>query len=250
VGDFDQGPPEGYITWAEFKENQRLIADNANGLSSLGRGSVRQGGALLPGLFRCGRCGRKLQVSYGGSKTFSQRYACRGAFSERAEMSCISFGGMRVDRAIAREVLDRGQPFGIEAALAAIDNLGREKLDKIKQLENAIEQSRFEAARARRQYDAVNLENRLVAADLERRWNQKLEALHALEEQLGQIHAEPAPSFQEADRARLLALGDDLSRAWGSPGVTVETREKIVRLLISEIVVEVFDDKVALVIHW
>jgi len=54
-----------------------------------------------------------------------------------------------------------------------------------------------------------------------------------LEEQLGQIHAEPAPSFQEADRARLLALGDDLSRAWGSPGVTVETRKKIVRLLIS-----------------
>ena len=224
---------EGYITWAEFEGNQRLIADNANGLSYLGRGSVRQGGALLPGLFRCARCGRKLQVSYGGSKTFSQRYACRGAFSERAEMSCISFGGMRVDRAVAREVLDRVQPFGIEAALAAIENLGREKLDNIKQRENAIEQSRFEAARARRQYDAVGPENRLVAADLERRWNQKLEALRALEEQLGQIHAEPAPSFQEADRARLLALGDDLSRAWGSPGVTVETRKKIVRLLIS-----------------
>jgi excisionase family DNA binding protein len=241
---------EGYITWAEFERNQRLIADNANGLSYLGRGSVRRGGALLPGLFRCARCGRKLQVSYGGSKTFSQRYACRGAFSERAEMSCISFGGMRVDRAVAREVLDRVQPFGIEAALAAMGNLGREKLDKVKQLENAIEQARFEAARARRQYDAVDPENRLVAADLERRWNQKLEALHALEEQLGQIHAEPAPSLQEADRARLLALGDDLSRAWSSPGVTIETRKKIVRLLISEIVVDVLDDKIALVIHW
>jgi excisionase family DNA binding protein len=241
---------EGYITWAEFERNQRLIADNANGLSYLGRGSVRQGGALLPGLFRCARCGRKLQVSYGGIKTFSQRYACRGAFSERAEMSCISFGGMRVDRAVAREVLDRVQPFGIEAALAAIENLGREKLDKVKQLENAIEQARFEAARARRQYDAVDPENRLVVADLERRWNQKLEALHALEEQLGQIHAEPVPSLQEADRARLLALGDDLPRAWSSPGVTIETRKKIVRLLISEIVVDVLDDRIALVIHW
>jgi hypothetical protein len=162
---------EGYITWAEFERNQRLIADNANGLSYLGRGSVRRGGALLPGLFRCARCGRKLQVSYGGIKTFSQRYACRGAFSERAEMSCISFGGMRVDRAVACEVLERVQPFGIEAALAAMENLGREQLDKVKQLENAIEQARFEAARARRQYDAVDPENRLVAADLERRWN-------------------------------------------------------------------------------
>jgi excisionase family DNA binding protein len=241
---------EGYITWAEFERNQRLIADNANGMSYLGRGSVRRGGALLPGLFRCARCGRKLQVSYGGSKTFSQRYACRGAFSERAEMSCISFGGMRVDRAVAREVLDRVQPFGIEAALAAMESLGRERLDKLKQLENAVEQACFEAARARRQYDAVDPENRLVAADLERRWNEKLEALHALEEQLSQIQAEPAPSIQDADRVRLLALGDDLSRAWNSPGVAIETRKKIVRLLISEIIVDVLADKIALIIHW
>jgi hypothetical protein len=233
----------------EFERNHRLIADNANGLSYLGRGSVRRGGALLPGLFRCARCGRKLQVSYGG-KTSSQRYACRGAFSARAELSCISFGGMRVDRAIAREVLDRVQPFGIDAALAAMENLGREKLDKVKQLENAIEQARFEVARACRQYDAVDPENRLVAADLERRWNQRLEALHALEEQLGQIPAEPAPTLQVTDRAQLLALGDDLSRAWSSPSVTIETRKKIVRLLISEIVVDVLDDQIALVIHW
>src|SRR5580692_6047443 len=130
---------EGYISWEEYERNQRLIGDNANGKSYLGRGSVRRGGALLPGLFRCARCGRKLQVSYGGSKTFSQRYACRGAFSERAEMSCISFGGMRVDRTVAREVLDRVQPFGVQAALAAMESLGRERLDKLKQLENAIE---------------------------------------------------------------------------------------------------------------
>jgi hypothetical protein len=74
------------------------------------------------------------------------------------------------------------------------------EVDKLKQLENAVEQACFEAARARRQYDAVDPENRLVAADLERRWNEKLEALHALEEQLSQIQAEPAPSIQDADR--------------------------------------------------
>src|SRR5712671_389421 len=241
---------EGYIGWEEFERNQHLIADNANGKSYLGRGSIRRGEALLPGLFRCARCGRKLQVSYGGRVTYSQRYACRGAFSERAEMTCISFGGMRVDRAVAREVLDRVQPFGIEAALAAMESLGRERLDKLKQLENAVEQACFEAARARRQYDAVDPENRLVAADLERRWNEKLEALRAAEEQLSQIHAEPAPSIQAADRVRLLALADDRSRAWSRPGVTIETRKKIVRLLISEIIVDVLADKIALIIHW
>jgi excisionase family DNA binding protein len=241
---------EDYLSWAEFERNQRLIADNANGKSYLGRGSIRRGEALLPGLFRCARCGRKLQVSYGGRGTYSQRYACRGAFSERAEMSCISFGGMRVDRAIAREVLDRVQPLGIEAALAAVKSFGQEQSDKRRQLENALEQARYEAARAHRQYDAVDPGNRLVASDLERRWNEKLLGARTIEDQLAQLNAEPPAALSGLDRERLLALGADLSGAWDSPGVTVETRKKIVRLLISEIVVDVVDDTINLIIHW
>ena len=121
----------------------------------MGRGSVRRGDALLPGLLRCARCGRRLQVSYGGSGSLrSLRYACRGAFSERAESNCISFGGMRVDRAVAQEVIDRVQPLGVEAALAAMTSLEEEQSDKRRQLENALEQVRFEASRAHRQYDA------------------------------------------------------------------------------------------------
>ena len=102
-------------------------------------------------------------------------------------MSCISFGGMRVDRAIAREVLDRVQPLGIEAALAAVKSFGQEQSDKRRQLENALEQARYEAARAHRQYDAVDPGNRLVASDLERRWNEKLLGTRALEDQLAQL---------------------------------------------------------------
>src|SRR5580658_2211984 len=178
---------DGYISWSEFEMNQRLIADNANGKSYLGRGSIRQGGALLTGLCRCARCGRKLQVSYGGTKTFSQRYACRGASSARAELSCISFGGMRIDRAVAREILDRVQPLGIEAALSAMKNMEEEQSERRRQLANAIEQARYEAARGYRQYDVADPENRLVAADLERRWNERLVALRALEEELAQL---------------------------------------------------------------
>jgi DNA invertase Pin-like site-specific DNA recombinase len=242
---------EGYIGWDEFERNQRLIADNANGKSYLGRGSVRRGDALLPGLFRCGRCGRRLQVSYGGSGSLrSQRYACRGAFSERAERSCITFGGMRVDRAVAREVINRVQPLGVEAALAAVKSFGQEQSDKRRQLGNALEQARFEAGRVHRQYDAVDPENRLVASDLERRWNERLLAVRALEDQLAQFAIAPMPSLDEIDRERLLALGRDLSHAWDNSGVTIETRKKIVRLLISEIVVDVIDDTVRLTIHW
>jgi DNA invertase Pin-like site-specific DNA recombinase len=241
---------EGYITWEEFVRNQNLIADNANGKSYLGRGSVRRGEALLSGLFRCARCGRKLQVYYGGRVTFSQRYACRGAFNVRAEMSCISFGGMRVDRTVAQEVLERVQPLGVEAALMAMKNLDQKQSNKQRQLENALEQARFEAARAHRQYDAADPENRLVAADLERRWNERLVAVRTLEEELARLSSDPKQAISSADRERLLMLGEDLELAWNNPSVTNETRKKIIRLLISEIVVDIGADTISLIIHW
>ena len=129
-------------------------------------------------------------------------------------------------------------------------SFGQEQSDKRRQLENALEQARFEAARAHRQYDAVDPENRLVASDLERRWNERLLAVRNLEDQLAQLATAPTPLLGEADREHLLALGRDLSHAWDSLGVTVETRKKIVRLLISEIVVDVIGSAVILIIHW
>src|SRR5205085_7833862 len=105
--------------------------------------------------------------------------------------------------------------------------------------------------RARRQYDAVDPDNRLVAGELERRWNEKLVQLHALELQLDNLNqTEQAPALSAADRARLMTLGKDLAKAWNSPGVSVETHKKIIRLLIKEIIVEVVGDTLALVIHW
>jgi hypothetical protein len=167
-----------------------------------------------------------------------------------AASSCISFGGIRIDRAVAQEVLDRLQPLGIEAALAVMNAHGEEQLEKRRQLGNALEQARFEATRAHRQYDQVDPDNRLVASELERRWNERLASVHALEEQLTQHDTGPAIALGLEDRERLLALGRDLSRAWDSAAAGVETRKKIVRLLIVEIIVDVMSDKLELVIHW
>ena len=241
----------GYITWAEFERNQHLIADNANGKSYMGRGSIRRGEALLPGLFRCARCGRRLHIQYTGKGGNTQRYVCRGAFSAKAVDNCIGFGGMRIDRTVAQEVLDRLQPLGIEAALAAMEAHNERQSDKRQQIENAIQQAQYEAARARRQYDAVDPDNRLVAGELERRWNEKLVQLRDLEIQLDNLsQTEQTPALSAEDRARLMTLGKDLAKAWNSPGVSVETRKKIIRLLIKEIIVDVVDDTLALVIHW
>jgi excisionase family DNA binding protein len=241
---------EGYITWTEFERNQHVIADNANGKSFMGRGSIRRGEALLPGLFRCARCGRRLHIQYTGKHGNTQRYVCRGTFGAQARDNCIGFGGMRVDRAVAREVLDRLQPLGIEAALASMEMQNQNQCDKRQQIENAIRQAQYEAALARRQYDAVDPDNRLVAGELERRWNDKLVHLRDLENQLRSFITPCTPALTAEDRARLMVLGSDLAKAWDSPGVTVETRKKIIRLLIKEIVVDIVDDALSLTIHW
>src|SRR4029077_11174773 len=116
-------------------------------------------------------------------------------------------------RTVAQEVLDRLQPLGIEAALAAMQTHNERHSDKRQQIENAIQQAQYEAARARRQYDAVDPDNRLVAGELERRWNEKLVQLRDLEIQRESLdQAKPAPTLVAEDRARLMSLGNDLAK--------------------------------------
>ena len=237
---------EGYISWAEFERNQQLITDNANSKRFMSKGAVRRGEALLPGLLRCARCGKKLRVRYGQT----HRYECVGAFNQLAAARCITFGGMRVDRVLAKEVLTRLQPLGVEAALAAVETCKQQQAEKKGQLELALEQARYEAARARRQYDAADPENRLVAGELERRWNERLLEVRDLELAVEQLGADEAQALTESDREKLMALGRDLAEAWDRPGVTPETRKKIMRTVISEIIVDVVDDSLELIIHW
>jgi len=225
---------EGYIGWAEFERNQCLISDNANGKSFMSRGSIRRGEALLAGLLRCGHCGRKLHVAYSGVNSDVGRYHCRGAYLNHGTDSCISFGGMRIDRAVGAEVIERLQPLGVEAAIGAMEARHAETEEKHRQLELAIEQARYEAARARRQYDAVDPENRLVAAELEHRWNERLLAVRALEDQRDASAMQRPPALTAIDRDRLLALGADVERAWHSVGATPATRKRIIRTLIEE----------------
>jgi excisionase family DNA binding protein len=241
---------EGYIGWAEFERNQRLISDNANGRSFMSRGSIRRGEALLAGLLRCGHCGRKLHVAYSGENGNTGRYHCRGGQFNHGGDPCISFGGMRIDRAVGAEVIERLQPLGIEAAIGAMQARHAEAAEKRRQVELALEQARYEAGRARRQYDAVDPDNRLVAGELEHRWNERLLTVRALEDQRDTLASNSPTALTEAERERLLALGADVEAAWHSAGATASTRKRIIRTLIDEIVVRVEDDALDLAIRW
>lgn len=241
---------EGYIEWDTYEHNQRVIADNTNMRGGMARGAVRRGEALLAGLLRCAHCGRKLHVAYSGSDGTVPRYHCRGAALNHGSQMCISFGSLRVDRAIADEVLAVLRPIGIQAALRAIERRGEDGQAKRRQLELALEQARFEAARAQRQFDAVDPGNRLVAGELERRWNERLLQVSQHQEEIEALDAEQAPAITPQRREALLALGTDLPRVWAHPAATNEVRKRLLRVVIKEIVARVADARIELVIHW
>src|SRR6202047_5370521 len=143
---------EGYISWSEFERNQQVIADNATGKGSAAvRGAVRRGELLLAGLLRCGHCGRKLYVGYGGK---AGRYYCQGALVNHGTERCISFGGLRADHAVGREALRVLKPLGVNAAAKALEAQTSETSATQRQLDLALQQARFSAAHARRPYEA------------------------------------------------------------------------------------------------
>ena len=241
---------EGYIPWAEFERNQRLIADNANCRGLMVRGAVRRGDALLAGLLRCGHCGRRLHVSYSGTDGYCVRYNCRGAHINHGTRPCIAFGGLRIDAAVSTEILRHLAPLGVEAALEAITTREEENSETRRQAELALTQARYEADLARRQYDAVDPVNRLVAAELERRWNDRLADVQRQEERLAAMTASRPETLGAGEKDRLMALGADLETAWSHPGATAETRKRILRAVLEEIVATLTEERIELVIHW
>lgn len=241
---------EGYISWADYERNRCRIADNATGKGELARGAIRKGEALLAGLLRCGHCGRKLTVAYSGKGGNTVRYVCRGAEPATGNSSCIRLGGLRVDRSVGEEVIRHLRPLGVDAALHAIERREAQAAEARRQVELALEQARYEAGRARRQYDAIDPENRLVAAELERRWNERLGVVRELEERLDAQGAHQAPPLSAVERERLMALGADVERAWTHPAATPETRKRILRMVLSEIMVRVEGETIECLLHW
>ena len=243
---------EGYISWATFEQHQRIIMHNNTSRGGAVRGAIRRGEALLAGLLRCGHCGRRLQVRYAGVDGNVIRYQCRTAlFRDGAGNDCISFGALRVETAVVEELLRVLKPEGLRAALEAVETLASECDDGRHHLELALAQTQFEAGRAKRQYDAVDPENRLVAAELERRWNERLADHRRIEERIGVLDSEPDGRLTAAERERLMELGDELEQAWTHPAARPETRKRILRSVLAEIIVRVSDhERIELTLHW
>ena len=138
----------GYISWQEYEDNQKLLLENAHMKKNCARKSARGGRALLTGLMRCGRCGRMMRVFYGMGKGNAHRYQCRGDDAHVGAGLCIGIGGVRIDRAVALQILEAVSDRAVEAAIFASDQVERSQKDIIAAVERELEAARYEASLA------------------------------------------------------------------------------------------------------
>jgi excisionase family DNA binding protein len=225
-----------------------MIANNENAKGDAVLGSVKHGGALLAGLLRCGHCGAKLLAQYPGPSVI--RYQCSGYLLNRDQACCVMFGGLRADRLVSEQLLQCLKPLGIETAIAAIETLQGGRDERTQQKALALQQARYEVTRARRQYEAVDPSNRLVAAELERRWNQTLTTEAQLEAELLQLQETRERTLTDSQKRELLALSRDLPRLWDDPCSSPEHKKRLLRIALKEIIATCEDDTIRLVLHW
>lgn len=238
---------EGYIAWEEFERHQQQLARNAYGKAD-GTKSGRGGRALLSGLLRCARCGRRLRVAYTGRAPGTPKYRCDRPNEALGLPRCMAFAAWRVDEAIMRETLRALEPLALEAAVEAEQMQVDEQAERRRIAELELEQAQYEAALAQRRYAACDPDNRLIAAQLEKSWEQALRRVQSCQEKLktGNALRAPLPSPD------LEGLAGDLEAAWNAPSTTMRTRQRLVRTLIEEIIVDIDETagEVVLVIHW
>jgi DNA invertase Pin-like site-specific DNA recombinase len=239
---------EGYVSWEKAEAIRTMVSSNVP--TSRHHGAPKHGDALLAGLIRCKRCGRKLTLRYSGMKHHIPRYSCSRGWMDNAEPRCIAFGGLRVDDAIEAALLSVVAPGAIAAATAA-EQEAAQRRDRVREaLGRDLEAARYAADRAFRQYDAADPANRLVTGELEARWNKALARVAEVEGKIAAHDAAtPAVATDPASLGRLVA---DLKAVWSAPTTDARLKKRIVRTLIREVVADIDDAaaEIVLIVHW
>jgi hypothetical protein len=221
-----------YLTWEQYQANVAALRDNGRRFPT-SRGAPQNGAGLLQGLVVCGRCGCRMQLRY---SIPSAAYVCGTRHQRYGEPVCQSLTIAHVDPAVSTAFLAVIQPAEVEAALALAAELEHDRALVEQQWQFRVERARYEVERARRQYDQVEPENRLVARELEGRWNERLRALTEVEAEYQREQERGLAPLSAEDKAQLARLVDDLPGLWAAPETTVEERKRLLRCLIGEVV--------------
>ncbi|HTT64876.1 MAG TPA: recombinase family protein [Bryobacteraceae bacterium] len=222
-----------YIPWEQYQRNQTRMSHNS--YRAQGRGPLRQGAALLKGLLVCGECGRRMHVSYSQQRLY--RYTCMNRLSDYGEPPCQGLAGRPLDALITRQVLAVLEPASLELSLSASADIQRQREDLHRHWRQRLERAGFDRDRAARQYHAVEPENRLVARELERRWEQTLLEERMLQDDYDRFRREQPSELTDGDRKAIRALARQIPALWRSAETSSADRQSILRHLIERVVV-------------
>jgi len=238
-----------YISWDRYQANQRQI--EANRARAESRGAIREGAALLGGLLVCGRCGYRMSAHYDGPDK-RLHYLCEQRQVDYGGSLCQGLAGRGLDALVAQHVLEVLEPAALELSLAAAGDIEAERERLHRHWQQQLERAGYEAERAARQYHAVEPENRLVARELERRWEAALQTQRQVEEDYHRFEAEQPRGLSPQDRDAVRALATQIPDLWEAETTTAADRKAIVRQLIDRVVVAVQEDSeyVDVTIHW
>ena len=238
----------GYITWAQYQRNQQRLDDNRTVRPDERRGPVREGAALLQGIVLCGRCGRRMSARYLADG--APCYVCAQVHSQMAGRTCQSLRGDGVDAAVAQLFLAAMHPAQLAVSLATLEQVEERGRQIERQWQLRRERAQYEVDLARRRFCAVEPENRLVARSLEREWNAKLAALEALEREYTALPPLTTSLGSAAERARILALAQDLPAVWHAPTTPHAARKQLLRFLIKDVTLTRSDTSIRIGVRW
>jgi DNA invertase Pin-like site-specific DNA recombinase len=227
-------PP--YVSEAQYTANREMLQANQYNFVKRRRGAPRDGPGLLAGLVVCGRCGRKMTVSYGAEHHV---YQCRREQMTYAEPGCQYFPISYVDPAVCDAFFAAIQPSHLQVLFGALDALERQRHALDHQWQLKLERVRYAARLAERQYDACDPDNRLVAGSLEKRWNDALSALQDVERAYAAATKTDLAPLTEAEQRALQQLAGDLGAIWEAPTTSMADRKRLLRLAIQEVTVTV-----------
>jgi DNA invertase Pin-like site-specific DNA recombinase len=247
-----QGVYPAYVTWDQFQRNQQRLADNRTVPDADGEarpGAAREGPALLQGLACCGRCGRRMSVRYLAD---GQRpcYVCGQLHTQFGAPTCQTLRGDGIDAAVARAFLEAVEPAQLAVSLSALEELDGRARQIERQWQLHLERARYEADLARRRYQAVEPELRLVARTLEREWEAKLAEVARLEREAATRPSPTAHLVRPEERQRILAVAEDLPSVWDASTTTAVQRKQLVRCLIADVTLTLQATTIRVAIRW
>jgi Recombinase/Recombinase zinc beta ribbon domain len=225
-----------YISWETYERIRQMLRDNhAEYDRNKTRGVPRDGQALLHGIVYCGECGHKLCVQYKGGT----QYLCNHLRQQHGEPVCQRLRATPIDEQVVRWFFEALTPASIDLSVQTLTEVDSRRTAMLATRRQQLQRLRYAATRAERQYQQVDPENRLIAAELERRWEAALRELREAEEQLAHDEQHAPVWAIPADLVEALHdIGPRLPELWEQQRLFSTAQKKsLLRSLIDKVVV-------------